>query len=484
MNSKKKTIIISLAVLIVLIIFLVVLRLTENKDPDDTTSDVSSASSSYSLIEKNEMLFQSAKITNQTDTFTIEAVYEEDENGTAYYSIPELAKYSQRSSRLSSIVGHCCSIYGMKKAASNPGDLSEYGLDNPSATVTVSFADGDTKTISVGDAVYNNSAYYAMVEGDACVYTITTTIAEYFQRSSLYYLETTVTPSFESDDTPNIRKLTVTRTDLSYPLVIEPFVNPNATEETKKLHSAFKLTSPVEIELNSDYDSKLIYNLFGLEGDEVAGVLVSDLSPFGLDNPFCTIELKYDSSVLTLLVGNETAEGSGKYYIMVDGEDIVYTVSASSLTALSCNAEDLITKFPVLPYINSLSQIDLTVNEKSYQYDLTVSQDENGEDVLKVLCNGKKIDSSEFSVFYQLLLDIDITGINSEAVTTEPDMELTYHYASGNTEQVRFYNTGEERKAIVEINSQSSFTGKSTYLTKLEQEAENLLNGKKVDTSW
>ena len=56
-------------------------------------------------------------------------------------------------------------------------DLSSYGLDNPSNTVTGTNADGGELTILLGSQA-SNGDYYAMRQGDETVYTISSSLAQ------------------------------------------------------------------------------------------------------------------------------------------------------------------------------------------------------------------------------------------------------------------------------------------------------------------
>ncbi len=55
----------------------------------------------------------------------------------------------------------------------DPSDLSEYGLDDPSYIVSFTDAQGVERTYYIGDRFAIDGTYFARVEGDDAIYTIT-----------------------------------------------------------------------------------------------------------------------------------------------------------------------------------------------------------------------------------------------------------------------------------------------------------------------
>ena len=57
---------------------------------------------------------------------------------------------------------------------------SEYGLDDPSMTITLTFTDGTQKILYIGEQNPMTDVYYASMEGDDHIYTISSEVPQAF----------------------------------------------------------------------------------------------------------------------------------------------------------------------------------------------------------------------------------------------------------------------------------------------------------------
>ena len=82
----------------------------------------------------------------------------------------------------------------------NVTDFTQYGLDSPTMTVTITLSDGSTHKLAVGD--YNNqiAEYYLRVDDADTVYTISSTIYSDFNVTTSNLVATNSSSS--SEDTP------------------------------------------------------------------------------------------------------------------------------------------------------------------------------------------------------------------------------------------------------------------------------------------
>ena len=71
-----------------------------------------------------------------------------------------------------SILSTACEVSAQQIVAENLEQAAEYGLDDPSFTLTMVLKDGTEKTLYLGAVNAMTSDYYASVEGDERIFTL------------------------------------------------------------------------------------------------------------------------------------------------------------------------------------------------------------------------------------------------------------------------------------------------------------------------
>ena len=129
--------------------------------------------SSQKAEKEQNILFsqmeEPAQSATQTATETSAFSYD-TENETWSYDSDEHFPVTQ--SYLTSISSDLKSFTAERKLEEVQDDLSVYGLDNPSCTITAKGSDDTEVTIQIGSLNSYNSDYYAKVEGSDDIYTI------------------------------------------------------------------------------------------------------------------------------------------------------------------------------------------------------------------------------------------------------------------------------------------------------------------------
>src|SRR5699024_7101136 len=88
-----------------------------------------------------------------------------------------------------------------------------------------------------------------------------------------------------------------------------------------------------------------------------------------------------------------------------------------------------------LPYIDDVSQVDLTIGDETYVFELTLGEPEVNEDgeeeeptLESVTCNGEEISLDNFRTMYQYLLSAPAEEVNLDGATGTLLASFTYHY--------------------------------------------------------
>lgn len=201
-------------------------------------------------------------------------------------------------------------------------DMSQYDLDNPQNTITLTTADGDT-SLQIGMESSNNQYYVKKEDDDKNVYLVSSSSIEPFMGTLYDFAESGTFPSVTSAtitdvkvDKENGYELTQDADNLFWN------VSDGKTTEKADTTKAGTVTSAIG---SLAYDKFVDYNC-------------TDDSKYGFDDPYAVITVKYTEDeqetqtvekTLTIYVGDETGDDR---YVKVDDSKEVYTITKDSLT--------------------------------------------------------------------------------------------------------------------------------------------------------
>ena len=416
-------------------------------------------------------------------------------------------------------------------------DPSEYELDNPQNTITVTTTDGEATVIQVGMENDSTSQEYIDLNDDSStVYVVSNSVFQSFE-GTLYDFAKSGT--FPTVDSSTVSKIAVDGNDSSY--VVEKdennFWNITSDGETEKADSA-KATSLASSLSGLAYASYVNYNCSK-----------SELAQYGLDKPYAEITVDYqeealdeentedvktadsaataddaaaDDTIANEAASNETDMDSvnagtdskedseteneqamidkqlviqvgdqapdGNRYVRINDSNEIYTISEDSLDAFldKTNADfwDL-----TVSYLSVNNLEKLSIDYSGTQYDINVSretsEDEDEENnssttttTLSYEMNGKELDSTSFTTFYNKLINMAAQKRLTDEFKTNNDPEMTAEFTDvdGNTMLVSYYSYDTNYYAAVKDDGKVYLVNKMTVkemLTSFETIAED-----------
>ncbi len=120
--------------------------------------------------------------------------------------------------------------------------------------------------------------------------------------------------------------------------------NPEETYTLAKRNETWIVTKDPSVVLHAPSVESLLYECANIVCQELVNENAQDLSPYGLDKPERTVEIKLqDGKVVKVLVGAVTFENSVSY-LMVEGETKIYTKSTSGCNTLTGSLSALMDK--------------------------------------------------------------------------------------------------------------------------------------------
>ena len=360
-------------------------------------------------------------------------------------------------------------------------DLTEYGLDSPSNTVTVDTADGTTK-LNIGDENTSTNQYYiSKDDDDSTVYVVAADTVSPFMNSLYDYAQG---EDFPTIDSSTVKKVQVSENKDSYVLeensdgaTWDVSGDGNSDKESADTTAAGNVTSGLG---NFAFDQFVNYN-------------AEDLSQYGLDKPYATITVDYQEEVkndsndstdstesgendstasesdsessdttdtdsssedadsktttvdkqLVIYVGDEAGDGSR--YVTVDNKQI-YTMSTDTLSAvIDKTPSDLWSLIVNYVSVKNLDQLQVTYGETTSTVNVSretsTDDDGNEKETTTYQLNGKEIESTTFTTFYNKLINMAGQKRLTDAYTPAADPEMTAVFTDSDKNQttVTFY---------------------------------------------
>ena len=196
---------------------------------------------------------------------------------------------------------------------------------------------------------------------------------------------------------------------------------------------------------------------------------------------------------LVITVGKE-ADDSNRY-IMVNDSDQVYTMSVDTLSAFTDKTEEDFWDMTVsYVSLNNLSEMKVTYQGNEYKVNVSreTSTDDDGNETETVTykLNGKELESSDLTPFYNKLANMTAQKRLTEEYTPEndPEMTVTLKEEDGDSLEVSYYShdtnyyaavVGEKVYLVNKMNVKEMFTTFET-MTGNETETDNAEDASEV----
>lgn len=415
------------------------------------------------------------------------------EGEAAKWTVKELINLPLSGTVMTRILENAASVTAQQTVVEDPADISIYGLDSPSATVTAEFSDSanTVKKIIIGNLTPEETKRYVMIDGDPKVYTVNNTAVNCFLEEKYALINKTVytakAAADENDTTEytRINKLTVSRADLDYDVVIEYDVRLEDEDAMIANSSSYVMSEPVFRDLNPEASSEITGGIFGLSASDFA-VLNPDESDFetlGLNAPAAEVTAEINGGdELHFKIGKEFFNEEGKKagrYVYVDGINIIYIFDESSLPWLTFSPLKIVTSMYTSNYVYDLDALNITCGDKVMNFDISGA----GADDFAVKLNGADTDGEKFKVLYQFILKAPSSELYFKDTSEKPAVVIDIIAKDGKNDLIEFIPAGN-RQAIVRLNGEPVYKCAQAYVDRMIGNLELYENGEEIISNW
>lgn len=358
--------------------------------------------------------------------------------------------------KVSGLIGLISDITAKRLVTEKPDNLADFGLAEPTGYLQGTLSDGTTVTLEIGAMVPTKDGYYANVNKDGKVYLLATNYGSGFKYTITNITAVSEAPSITADSIYHIAIDNREGDDFEIRKDKSLGLGNNGTDVyTWHILKPYKEGYSAETSKISEVQEKYT----GLSYEDCVDYNAVDLSPYGLDNPYSTLELGYmdtrteqlsepekdpetgeeitektyqDPKDYKLLIGNQDETGN-YYYVMEAGTKMVYTMEKDAVDKmLTVDPFSILNTFVNIPNINNVDLIDITVDGKAYQFKLEhrTEKDENGKETVinTIYYNGEQANEKGFKDFYQILVAAQFDAEIKGEVNTEVAPHLTIRY--------------------------------------------------------
>ena len=395
-------------------------------------------------------------------------------------------------------------------------DMSQYDLDNPQNTITLTTADGDT-SLQIGMESSNNQYYVKKEDDDKNVYLVSSSSIEPFMGTLYDFAESGTFPSVTSatitdvkvdkengyeitQDADNLfwnvsdgkttEKADTTKagtvTSAVGSLAYDKFVDYNCTDDSKYGFDdpyaviTVKYTEEEAVESDEDSEESTDADTEESTTDEAAADTSEDADASDEDSSEDEQETQTVEKTITIYVGDETGDDR---YVKVDDSKEVYTITKDSLTdILDSTMSDFYNLTVSYVSSNDLDSLEVqsadgdhtinvvtetvkaededttddtdsdTTDESSTETsdesstdtdssDASSSDDEEETTTTTYKLDGKDLDESTFTTFYNKLINMTAQERLTEEYTPEGDPAYTFIFkdTDGKETTVKYY---------------------------------------------
>lgn len=421
--------------------------------------------------------------TNETDPTTGKV---KEKTDATIYKIIGYEDFKLQDGVADEVANACSTLEFTSVSAENAADnLKDFGLDKPRATVTVTYTDKTKSVFKVGNDAAQNLGTYVMFGSGKTVFLCDKEKVSKFLLGINDYISHTINESASDASTSEFKTLTLSGSKFSRSVTLKP--NP----DTKHVTAANIMVSPIQTYADDSEASTVTGAVRGLMAKSVAKVnpSSSDLSNYGLANPYAKLHAEYSDTTVNLLASKPNSKGD--CFLMKDGGKVVYIIASASIPWVNTTEKKLISNYVFNPELSGLKNMSVSFKGKNYDFNIKTTTvkttddkgEENSTTETTTKYKGKNLDEGNFETFYKNVTLLTKAEKGNPSASGTPALTVKYTYSGSRTpDTVAFYKSGA--KYIATVNSKSVGTVYANYIEKIISQSPQVAEDKEVKTFW
>lgn len=480
---KKQVIVLLLCVVLVAALSVGLYFLLQYQ-PESADAPTTQQTLPATLMEKTSYDLDTLVVQNTTERFVIKNLGEDK------FSLEEITNVELKNSMLLGLANAMSNVKATDTVKNPSGNLADYGLASPEATLTATYTDGTSFTLLVGATAPGGSARYGKTSDTDAIYLFDANSLSAAFSGKLDLISTTITTDpvaaaaaaqgQQGAMMPDA--ITISGSFYQEPVVIRRDTDARSDEIASYGVTNYTVETPKKKSVDPQKSGELFPGLYALTATKVLAYSPTpqELTAFGLSEPHVSIAfsgtLPEATAPESITLYCSAADESGNIRLMREGVPLVYELPATSVSLYQMPYTNLLSSIVVLPFIEDVATVAVNVEGKTYEFALT------GEgDTLKSTHQGTDVDIDRFKTFYQSLIGLPIQS-REDLPESLPQNALvcsityTYRDSAKPADRVELH-TGEARKLLIALNGELEGSTRESYLTTVTENVKNLISG-------
>lgn len=503
MNTKKRILFIGIGgiVVIVLVVAILLIQLLPKReiitgaenDPNVNTEYDRELDNIYLIKERQ---IKSVTVENEKDTFTL---YKK-ENGQivieGYENVPLMDE------SISALFKSVQKVVSENRIETGCKDFAPYGLDKPSAKITVTSTRDTKDVLLLGDKTADGKAYYFCLDGRDTVFCVNQYFGERVLKSHSDFYEMTLSKVYTE---ANFLNLSIDYNDPQKNIFIRMCTD---KEIDQHLYAdSMVMTSPITFGVDSSVVRKETAALKELEALEVVceKPTKDDMIKYGFtsSSPVVKVGFNVDLSVQTVDgVANpyyspdakegEKAELSSMYmvggtegntvYIMYDSASVIYAVPAETFAFVNTEINHFCQLNVFIRYLSELKGFEVFKGNDSYKIETHTKTDKEGKVSYFGTYRGTELKSDYVQNLYKEIVSIMSIGV-AEDPKTKTEYKIVLYGIDGINTTVEF-SPIDGLYSFCKVNGEGMFYVSSTILDRIWEDTKTLCSGGEVNFEY
>lgn len=303
-------------------------------------------------------------------------------------------------------------------------DLAEFGLKDPSATITMRFDDGTAVVCLLGDAAPSDEdSRYLCLQGSDYVYLVGSDTR--FLSPAATFADLTVVKAPEnSDSSGTVQWGAVELWGSSFP---------DRITLTPQEGGVFQMSEPVSSPCDDSMVSYMTTALKSVTATRAVAVFPDEaaLEKYGLDEPDAAVRYSLDGETFTLLAAKKDDSTT---YLMREGLEVIFEIPTEDVDMWTATSRYLLkSKSVVALTAADTASVTITAGDRSSSLTLTRERDEDksteSTDYYQYTVTGPQGQAVRYDPYSRLLEDLSALRLSAdtdEAPSKPSELTLTY----------------------------------------------------------
>lgn len=382
-----------------------------------------------------------------------------NDNGFGY-SIDGMDSFEVDASTARRMIAQSGHLIAQSIVSEKASNMAEYGLANPTVSVSIRNRNGESKTVYIGDQS-PVSSYYACIAGQDTVYALAPTVAETLMKP-LRDLHAVATPSIAEPYAPaHLCIEWPEETEKRGMRVLE--IQKQPRKDIGIGASNYMITQPITYDVDVAALAALVENIAAIKAESYAGEM-TDPSAYGMERAVTLIMRDTAGTEVCMEIGNKIQDQ--QRYLRFDQKSAVYSIAAEKLAFLDeITLAGSIDRFISLVGIGKMEEIAVSAQDR-----VDVIRILPQEEQVLYTVNGHEVEEDAFKTFYQELCALTANGIVMEAEKLNgPDIVMHFKLADGIELHVEYIAFDRENYAVRRDGSTYVYVQKSKLAQLLEK---------------